>query len=124
MSPGGKLAYAAVDSIGGDITIKLTGAVRDGGVVIIYGAMSGLEAKVGIPDVLFRDVIVRGFWITPWMLKKPKDQRLQFAEEVMGLLAKGLVVPTFGHTYPLREVVKAIAHSTQPGRGAKIGLTN
>lgn len=82
-----------------------------------------MEAKVGIPDVLFRDVVVRGFWVTPYFINMSKADKHQFAQEVMGLLARKVVVPTFGKTYPLREVVQAIEHATRPARGAKIGLS-
>ena len=29
-------------------------AMADGGLVLIYGAMAGFEARIGIPDILFR----------------------------------------------------------------------
>ena len=37
------------------------GAVRDGGVVCIYGAMGGLTATASIPAMLFRGVTYTGF---------------------------------------------------------------
>ena len=40
--------------------------MRNGGTAIIYGAMSGLTMTVAIPDVLFRGVDIRGFWLSPW----------------------------------------------------------
>ena len=40
--------------------------MRNGGTAIIYGAMSGLSMAVSIPDVLFRGVNIRGFWLSPW----------------------------------------------------------
>jgi trans-2-enoyl-CoA reductase len=42
---GGKLAFAAVDSVGGDLFSKVVSSVRNFGTVIIYGAMSGLQVQ-------------------------------------------------------------------------------
>ena len=45
---------------------QVVSSVRNGGTAIIYGAMSGLTMTVAIPDVLFRGVNIRGFWLSPW----------------------------------------------------------
>ena len=49
----GKGAYAAVDSVGGDMLGKLLSAVRPRGTLLLYGAMSGVTFNGQIPDLLF-----------------------------------------------------------------------
>jgi NADPH:quinone reductase-like Zn-dependent oxidoreductase len=46
---GGEGAYGAVECVGGELFAKVAGGVRNGGTVIMYGAMSGLEVR-GIPQ--------------------------------------------------------------------------
>ena len=60
---GGAGAHAAIDSVGGDLSNALGDAVRDGGVVYVYGAMGGLTATASIPAMLFRGVTYTGFWL-------------------------------------------------------------
>lgn len=59
----GKLAYAAIECVGGDMFAAVASSVRNGGTAIIYGAMSGLGASFSIPDPLFRGVTIRGYWV-------------------------------------------------------------
>ncbi len=40
----------------------LVRCVRNGGKVLVFGLMAAMTATVPIPDILFRDVSVRGFW--------------------------------------------------------------
>lgn len=42
---GGKGAYAALDSVAGEMTNTCGQAVRDFGTVMVYGAMSGIEVS-------------------------------------------------------------------------------
>lgn len=36
---GGKGAYAAIDAVSGEMTMKVSMALRDGGTVYVYGAL-------------------------------------------------------------------------------------
>ncbi len=42
---GGEGAYGAIECVGGELFATVTSSVRNGGTVIIYGAMSGLEVR-------------------------------------------------------------------------------
>ncbi|KAL4427108.1 hypothetical protein ABPG77_001112, partial [Micractinium sp. CCAP 211/92] len=64
---GGKGAYAALECVGGDVTQKILQCTRDGGTVFVYGAMASFELKACIPDLLFRDVTLKGFWLTTYL---------------------------------------------------------
>ena len=48
-----------MDPVGGPFVEKITQSIRDSGTLIVYSAMGGLTATVGIPDLLYRDVRVR-----------------------------------------------------------------
>ncbi|KAL4459109.1 hypothetical protein ABPG75_013974 [Micractinium tetrahymenae] len=118
---GGKGAYAALECVGGDITEKVVQATRNGGTVFIYGAMAAFSITVCIPDLLFRDVTLRGFWLNPYLLKAG-ERRGKILEEVMQLLADGVIETSGGQHFPLDQVADAIQETQTPQRGGKCFL--
>lgn len=116
-----KLAYAAVDPIGGEFTKDVAAAVRRGGTVYVYGALGGTTVTVGLGDLLFRGVHVTGFWLSTWLAELgPKSAEV--LKSCMDLMAKGIIVPTAGKKFPLEEANEAIKESQREARGAKIFL--
>lgn len=121
---GGKGAYAAVDPVGGPFTEKVTQSVRDSGTVIIYSAMGGLTANAGIPDLLYRDVRLRGFWLGPWLANEAENPA-KVLSDLMGYLADKTIVPDSGKHYSMTDLASAkegILASLQQSRGGKLFL--
>lgn len=54
LSAGGKGAYAAIDAVGGEMTKQLAYALRDGGTVYVYGALSGDPIQMDTLDTLYK----------------------------------------------------------------------
>ena len=50
----GRGAYAAIDAVGGEMTKHLSLALRDGGTVYVYGALSGDPIQVDTLDTLYK----------------------------------------------------------------------
>lgn len=51
---GGKGLYAAIDAVGGETTKQVALALRDGGTVYVYGALSGDPVQVDTLDMLYK----------------------------------------------------------------------
>ena len=49
---GGKGAYGAIDAVAGDLTAQMLSAVRPKGQILVYGAMAGFNATIGVGDLL------------------------------------------------------------------------
>lgn len=54
------------------------------------------QATFSIPDPLFRGVAIRGFWLMPWTASLAPEERAAVLQEVMGLLASGVITPYSG----------------------------
>ncbi|KAJ7538634.1 hypothetical protein O6H91_11G057500 [Diphasiastrum complanatum] len=117
----GRLAHGALDCVGGELTKSVTGSVRRGGLVLIYGVLSGPDAKVRIND-LFRQVHVKG-WIlsTSW---EDKEKRKLYIEETWKLLEAKVIQPFSGENFDLADFKHAIEKSEEIGRGGKVFLSS
>ncbi|KAI8106698.1 hypothetical protein M9434_001352 [Picochlorum sp. BPE23] len=120
---GGKGAYAAVECVGGTVFKGCASSLRASGTILIYGAMSSLEMTVAIPDVLFRGVTVRGFWLVPYFVHAPVEKKRAMCNEIATMMEQGIIVPYAGKVFPLEDVAKAIAHATAHARGGKVLLS-
>ncbi|KAK9808716.1 hypothetical protein WJX72_002434 [[Myrmecia] bisecta] len=119
---GGKGAFGAVDPVGGETTGKLLSSLRHGGALYIYGAMEAFTFTCSIPDVLFQNKIVAGFWLGVWLASLPPSRKQQVLEEVMKLLEGGVVTPFHGRTFELEHAKEAVAHTQEKARGGKAFL--
>jgi trans-2-enoyl-CoA reductase len=119
---GGKGAWGAVDAVGGALTQRITGGLRNGGTVLIYGAMAGLEFTGSIVDVLFRGIAVKGFWLNLYLGSLTAERKGEVFSEVMAALSDASLVPYSGKRFPLTDVVEAVKASQAEARGGKIIL--
>eukprot|EP00270_Netrium_digitus_P017908 TRINITY_DN670_c0_g1_i5.p1 TRINITY_DN670_c0_g1~~TRINITY_DN670_c0_g1_i5.p1 ORF type:complete len:403 (+),score=115.45 TRINITY_DN670_c0_g1_i5:194-1402(+) len=117
---GGKLAYGAVDSVAGSLTKSVAASVRSGGTVLIFGGASGADFTASIGDLIFRDVTLKGFWLSKYF----KDVGFEVVlSETMALLEEGLIKEDYmaaGERVQLPDFVSALKKQTQAARPGKI----
>ncbi|KAL2653311.1 hypothetical protein R1flu_021439 [Riccia fluitans] len=118
---GNKLAYGALDAVGGELTKTVTASVRRGGQVFIYGVLSSPDATVRITD-LFREVTVKG-WILSTYLGSKKTRRM-YIKEALEYLGSKVMEPLVGDKFELAQFKEAIKKSEEVGRGGKVLLVS
>ncbi|KAG2423820.1 hypothetical protein HXX76_014980 [Chlamydomonas incerta] len=119
---GGKGAAGVLECCAGDMPTIVGPAVRDGGVIIMYGAMNGIELKWNVVDPLFRGVSMKGFWVWPWMNARSAEERRTIMERVVRLMAAGVLPPHKVDARPLEGAVEALEFQATVGRDAKLVL--
>ncbi|KAJ3064074.1 hypothetical protein HDU98_000179 [Podochytrium sp. JEL0797] len=122
---GGKRPYGGTSCVGGISTAAITLALRAGGTVLIYGALGGNSAEVFSAALIFRDIRVRGYWLTREFARMSQQEKVAAVQHVLQLMSEGVIVADHvGHIYSLDRVVEAVAKSVEPGRGGKVLLAN
>ncbi|KAH7425472.1 hypothetical protein KP509_11G056100 [Ceratopteris richardii] len=116
-----KMAYAAVDAVAGMSTKVVAACVRDGGMVIVYGALSSNDITYSIYD-LRRKVQLDWFYLGDYVPTREKIDLV--ASKVMRLLELKVMRPYIGRKYPLADFRDAIAESEREGRGGKVLLVS
>ncbi|KAI8618838.1 hypothetical protein BC830DRAFT_1106846 [Chytriomyces sp. MP71] len=120
---GGKRPHGAISAVGGNSTTVLTLAVQRGGTVFVYGALGGVTAEVHGPSLIFRDITVRGYWLTFELAKMSPSVRNAKIARVLDLMRQGIIhADHVGEIYELDDVVAALAKSVEPSRGGKVFL--
>ncbi|PNW76797.1 hypothetical protein CHLRE_11g476550v5 [Chlamydomonas reinhardtii] len=119
---GGKGAAGVLECVAGDMPAIVSPAVRDNGVIIMYGAMNGIDLKWNVLEPLFRGVSMKGFWVWPWMNARTAEERRAVMERVVRLMVSGVLPPHKVDARPLEGAVEALQYQATVGRDAKLVL--
>ncbi|KAJ3052018.1 hypothetical protein HK097_006981 [Rhizophlyctis rosea] len=114
--------HGAIDAVAGEGTELSTKIVKDGGKVLLYGVLEGLKASISASDLLFRNLTVKGFWLSTLLATLSQEELGGFIGEYIGLLAQGVVRPFSGEVFDLKDAFKAVQKSVEVGRGGKVFL--
>ncbi len=112
-----------LEAVGGPTGALAVRCLRPGGVMLVYGLLSGEPLPLHSGEILFRGLTVRGFWLTYWFRHTPPDRTLDTLSTLMQLMAEGHLLPPVEAAYDLADFREAVAHASRPGRRGKILLT-
>ncbi len=113
----------ALDAVAGAATGQLASCLAEEGQLVVYGALSGMPIDVDPTAFVFKDIAVRGFWLTKLLVSADA----QFVEPLYNRLAKVLLA---GHkfvavdsAYSMDDIKSAIERATQSEGGHKVLVT-
>ncbi len=111
-----------LDAVGGHTATEAFKCMAKGGTMLIYGLMSLQDPILNAGLMIFRELTVKGFWLTDWMRRVDSHTRQEVAQNVIGLLASGKIQLPVEATYSLDQITEAIEHADRPGRRGKVLL--
>lgn len=117
---GGANAALAFNAVGGDSALRLMKLLREGGSHITYGAMGRKPVTVPNGLLIFRDIQVRGLWVSRWIESAPRDEVHGVYENLAARVVAGQLVLPVDSTYPLEAYRDALARLEAPQRAGKV----
>src|ERR1044072_3527606 len=112
----------AIDAVGGETGADVGRALGRGGVMLVYGLLSGRPMPIDGGRMIFTSATVRGFWLGEWMRSAPPARQQAVTGEMLRAMATQEIVPPVEAEYSLSEVLAAVEHSERPGRSGKVLL--
>ena len=119
---GGAPIRLGIDAVGGESTDRLANALAERAVLVNYGAMSGEPCQVSPASFVFRDIALRGFWLSRWYKEATPEARTAVFTEIATLIARGDLHAKVAETYSLDDISAAVAAAASAGRDGKILL--
>jgi NADPH:quinone reductase-like Zn-dependent oxidoreductase len=116
----GQGVRCVLDAVGGHTATEAMKCLGRGGTMLIYGLLSLQDPTLNPGLMIFRELTVRGFWLTDWMRRATPEARQRVATEVIGMLASGQIQLPIEATYGLDDIRRAVEHANAPGRRGKI----
>ncbi|MCY7358090.1 MAG: zinc-dependent alcohol dehydrogenase family protein [Rudanella sp.] len=117
---GGKGVSCVLDAVGGHTASEALKCLGKGGTMLIFGLLSLQDPTINVGLVIFRELTIRGFWLTDWMRRVDSKTRQEVAQNVISSLASGQIQLPVEASYNLDQIAEAVKHSERHGRWGKI----
>lgn len=110
-----------LDCVGGEAAGAVIKALAPGGTMVTYGAMSKQPLTAPASSLIFKDVSLRGFWLSGAYSQRPPEEKEALISCVADLFKDKVLQPTPVQCVPLSEFHNALK-KVQAG-GAKVVLS-
>jgi len=111
-----------LDAVGGKATGTLADCLDKGGKIVNYGMLGGEPCQIRPDHLIFRDIELKGFWLSKIVNRLSHRERVALYDEVTEMMLTGRVHGKIDSTYNLSEIGAAIKRAEAPGRTGKVML--
>ncbi|XP_040085750.1 enoyl-[acyl-carrier-protein] reductase, mitochondrial isoform X4 [Oryx dammah] len=133
LQPGDSVIQNASNSGVGQAVIQIAAALglrtinvlrdRPGGTMVTYGGMAKQPVIASASQLIFKDLKLRGFWLSQWKKDHSPDQFKELILTLCDLIRRGQLTAPACSEVPLQDYPCALEASTQPFVSSKQILT-
>jgi mitochondrial enoyl-[acyl-carrier protein] reductase / trans-2-enoyl-CoA reductase len=120
---GGANAALAFNAVGGDSALRVMKLLRESGTHITYGAMGRKPVTMPNGLLIFRDIRVRGLWVTRWVENASPAEVRAVYQDLASRVAAGKLIQPVDQTFSLDAFREALARIDSPERAGKVLFT-
>lgn len=107
-----------IDAVVDSTSTQIFNAMGKNSTWLIYGSLSPETPPMSNPgELIFQFKQIRGFWLTPWMMNTPLEEKLGVFAEVQARFSDGRWRTDVGATVALTEVMDTLADALADPRG-------
>ncbi|KAH7717944.1 CBN-MECR-1 protein [Aphelenchoides avenae] len=110
----------ALDSVAGESSIFLASSLAQVGTIVSYGRMSGKPFQASVADFIFKDIHVRGFWVTRWYKTASVEDRNKMYAELVTLFKEGKLKEAPHTERRMEDFAAAVKQSTSMANSKQI----
>lgn len=112
----------AINAVGGDSALRLMELLAPGGTHVTYGAMSRRSLRVPNRMLIFKDLEVRGAWITRRLERAGPGEAAAILQPLAQKMLEGRLRLPVEAVFDLADWRQAVVRALEGGRGGKILL--
>ena len=116
----GSNAALAFNAVGGESALRVMKLLRECGTHITYGAMGRKPLTMPNGLLIFRDIRVRGLWVTRWVENAPSAEVVAVYQELARRVTEGRLIQQVDSTFPLELFQDALLRLDAPERDGKV----
>ena len=118
----GQAPRLALNAVGGESAIHLMDVLAPSGTMVTYGAMSRSSLKVPNKFIIFKDLSLRGYWLTRWMQAASHAQLHDVMRPLAQMISDGDLTMAVDEVIPLKHFQQAIERAQTDKRSGKVVL--
>lgn len=123
---GGADIKLGIDAVAGEATQHLADCLAENATIANYGLLSGAPCHLSPNDIIFRNISLKGVWLTMWLRGRDStpEQRAAVYDELRGYIIEGRMHAEIEATYTLAQIKDAVAHALRQRSGKIVILPN
>ncbi len=110
----------ALNGVGGDSALRLMDLLSADGALVTYGAMSRRSLKVPNKHLIFKNLEIRGYWLSKWTEKASHQEMQAMVQRLAAMMLEGKLVLPIDRIIPMSDYREAVTLSQSDGRKGKI----
>jgi NADPH:quinone reductase-like Zn-dependent oxidoreductase len=119
---GGASIRLGIDAVSGSACRRIADSLAEGGVVVNYGSMSGLDPEIS-RTALTRGLTLTGFNLSRGLAKRTIAEVRSLYADLAVQVRDGVLKAPVEATYPIEEIKAALVHAQRGGRDGKVLVT-
>lgn len=104
------------NNVGGKSATEILRSLNYGGVMVTYGGMSREPVVVPTASFIFKDVQLRGFWMTRWRKENSLEKQNKMLNDLIQFMKDGQLVAPAHKTLPL-DSFQEVLQNTVSSKG-------
>ncbi len=112
----------AANAVGGDSAVRLMDLLAPHGTLVTFGAMSRRSLKVPNKFLIFKDLTLRGLWVTKWLESASHAEIYSVLRPLAEMMVGGSLSLPVAEVLPMKQFREAIQLAQKDARGGKIVL--
>ncbi|XP_070366631.1 enoyl-[acyl-carrier-protein] reductase, mitochondrial isoform X2 [Equus asinus] len=113
----------ALNCVGGKSSTELLRHLAPGGTMVTYGGMAKQPVIASVSLFIFKDVKLRGFWLSQWKKDHSPEQFQGLILTLCDLIRQGQLMAPICSELPLQDYQRALETAMQPFVSSKQILT-
>uniref|UniRef100_F7EMA5 Enoyl-[acyl-carrier-protein] reductase, mitochondrial n=1 Tax=Monodelphis domestica TaxID=13616 RepID=F7EMA5_MONDO len=113
----------AFNCVGGKSSTELMRHLGHGGTMVTYGGMAKQPVTASVSSFIFKDLKLRGFWLTQWKKDQGPDQFKEMILTLCDFIRRGQLTEPSCSEVPLQDYQAALEASMKPFVSSKQILT-
>ena len=110
----------AINAVGGESALRLMSLLSTNGTHVTYGAMSKRPLKIPNSFLIFKNLTIKGLWLSRWLYSEKKDRIEEVYHKLANKMLEGNINQPVDSIYDIDQLVEAINRSMQEGRKGKV----
>jgi trans-2-enoyl-CoA reductase len=112
----------AANAVGGDSALRLMDLTAPHATLVTYGAMSRRSLKVPNKFLIFKDLTLRGLWVSQWYEQASHAEIQDVLRPLAGMMMDGSLILPVDQVVPLSNFPQAIERAQAGARSGKVIL--
>lgn len=116
----GMMPRIGFDCVAGQVGTEMAKLISDNGTMINYGVMSKQPLKIAGSSLIFRNLVLKGFWVSQWRETHGKDEKEKAIRYIEEMILNGELVVKPTTSYKLDQWSEALEEARKPFKDRKI----